>query len=297
VPRRYNRETLEVRYKGKTIADVLDMTWQRRSSSCGDPDRPAKTRDAGFGRTRLHPPRQAATTLSAGKPTHQAGKELSRRATGRTLYILDEPTTGLHFADVRRLIEVLGMLADTGNTVVVIEHQMDVVKTADWVIDLGPEGGNAARSGVAGRRTGRGLRGVYTGRFLREALGGVRRMAACHCAPGQRMEDTLASAGSSIASQIERVRLVISTRASAGGHRHMVAGVAGIRSAAGDRSDDRRLLPAGYRTWHNCRAIDGSDPSRRREKRRKGRRCRVTWSRWFREHRIARFERVEYDPS
>ncbi len=173
--RRYNRETLEVRYKGKTIADVLDMTVAEALeflSAIPTARRKLETL-ASVGLDYIHLG-QAATTLSGGEAQRiKLAKELSRRATGRTLYILDEPTTGLHFADVRRLIEVLGMLADTGNTVVVIEHQMDVVKTADWVIDLGPEGGNGGGEVVVAGTPEQvaACEASYTGRFLREALG------------------------------------------------------------------------------------------------------------------------------
>jgi excinuclease ABC subunit A len=142
--KRYNRETLEVRYKGKSIADVLDMT-VAEALAFFEPVPSIKQKlqtlhDVGLDYIRLG---QAATTLSGGEAQRvKLSTELSRRATGRTLYILDEPTTGLHFADIRRLLEVLNQLVDQGNTVVIIEHNMDVIKTADWVIDLGPEGGN-----------------------------------------------------------------------------------------------------------------------------------------------------------
>jgi excinuclease ABC subunit A len=141
--RRYNRETLDVLYKGKSIADVLDLTVAEALELMGSI--PAARRKletlSSVGLDYVHLG-QAATTLSGGEAQRiKLGKELSKRATGRTVYILDEPTTGLHFADVRRLIEVLARLAEAGNTVIVIEHHLDVIKTADWVIDLGPEGG------------------------------------------------------------------------------------------------------------------------------------------------------------
>jgi excinuclease ABC subunit A len=143
--KRYNRETLEIRYKGKTIADVLDMTVGEAMEFFENiPKVNNKLQtlyDVGLGYIRLGQP---ATTLSGGEAQRiKLSKELSRRATGQTLYILDEPTTGLHFADIEKLLNVLNRLVDTGNTVIVIEHNLDVIKTADWIIDLGPEGGEA----------------------------------------------------------------------------------------------------------------------------------------------------------
>ncbi|HXV74865.1 MAG TPA: excinuclease ABC subunit UvrA [Candidatus Polarisedimenticolaceae bacterium] len=141
---RYNRETLEILYKGRNIADVLAMT-VREALDFFDPVPRIREKlqtlfDVGLGYIRLG---QAATTLSGGEAQRiKLSKELSRRATGRTLYLLDEPTTGLHFDDIKKLLAVLNRLVDSGNTVVVIEHNLDVIKTADWVIDLGPEGGD-----------------------------------------------------------------------------------------------------------------------------------------------------------
>jgi excinuclease ABC subunit A len=149
--KRYNRETLEIKYKGHSIADVLEMTADEALDVFQNiPSLAIKLRtlcEVGLGYIRLGQP---ATTLSGGEAQRvKLSSELSRRATGRTMYILDEPTTGLHFADVEHLLGVLGRLVDAGNTVVVIEHNLDVIKTADWVIDLGPEGGDAGGEIVA----------------------------------------------------------------------------------------------------------------------------------------------------
>ena len=140
---RYNRETLEVKFKGHSIADVLDMNVEEAAELFkavpGIRDKMRMLQEVGLGYIKVG---QSATTLSGGEAQRvKLSKELSRRATGKTLYILDEPTTGLHFEDVRKLLEVLHRLVDQGNTVVVIEHNLDVIKTADWVIDLGPGGG------------------------------------------------------------------------------------------------------------------------------------------------------------
>ncbi|MBI5018493.1 MAG: excinuclease ABC subunit UvrA [Deltaproteobacteria bacterium] len=149
--RRYNRETLEVRYKGASIADVLEMTVSHAREFLQNVpslrEKLVTLADVGLGYVRLG---QSSTTLSGGEAQRvKLSKELSRRATGRTLYILDEPTTGLHFEDVRKLLEVLHRLVDAGNTVLVIEHNLDVIKTADHVIDLGPEGGDGGGFVVA----------------------------------------------------------------------------------------------------------------------------------------------------
>ena len=149
--KRFNRQTLEARFKGRPIGDVLDM---RVDEARDFFDAQPKVRrgldalhEAGLGYVTLG---QSSTTLSGGEAQRvKLAAELGRAATGRTLYILDEPTTGLHFADVERLLAVLHRLADLGNTVVVIEHNLDVIKTADWVIDLGPEGGDAGGRIVA----------------------------------------------------------------------------------------------------------------------------------------------------
>jgi excinuclease ABC subunit A len=172
--RRYNRETLEVRYKGKSIADVLDLTVADALDFFEHQPRiRAKLEllnDVGLGYIHLG---QSATTLSGGEAQRvKLATELAKRDTGRTLYILDEPTTGLHFEDVRLLLEVLHRLVDKGNTVVVIEHNLDVVKTADWVIDLGPEGGERGGRVVAEGPPERiaQSKGSHTGDFLRTVL-------------------------------------------------------------------------------------------------------------------------------
>lgn len=172
--KRYNRETLEVKFRDKSIADVLDMTVDEGveffSAVPSIRDKLVTLRDVGLGYIHLG---QQATTLSGGEAQRiKLSKELSRRATGRTLYILDEPTTGLHFEDVRKLLEVLHALVDQGNTVVVIEHNLEVIKTADWLIDLGPEGGEGG-----GRILAEGTPETiadapesHTGRFLKPML-------------------------------------------------------------------------------------------------------------------------------
>ena len=172
--RRYNRETLGVRFKGKTIADVLDMAVEEALEFF---DRIPKLKrrlqtmhDVGLDYLRLGQP---ATTLSGGEAQRvKLATELSKVATGATLYILDEPTTGLHFADVQRLLEVLGRLVDSGNTVIVIEHNLDVIKSADWIVDLGPEGGDGGGEVVAvGRPEHIATEPAsYTGRYLEPLL-------------------------------------------------------------------------------------------------------------------------------
>jgi excinuclease ABC subunit A len=173
--RRYNRETLEIRYRGKSIADVLDLTVDQALPLLENvPPIAHKLRtlqEVGLGYIELG---QSATTLSGGEAQRvKLARELSKRGTGRTLYILDEPTTGLHFEDVRKLLDVLGKLVDQGNTVLVIEHNLDVVRTADHVIDLGPEGGQAGGHLVAQGTPEEVAQahGSHTGAFLAEALG------------------------------------------------------------------------------------------------------------------------------
>ncbi len=178
---RYNRETLEVHYKGKTIADVLDMPIEQAADffeSVPAIARYLKTlNDVGLGYVRLG---QSAPTLSGGEAQRvKLATELQRRSTGRTIYVLDEPTTGLHFEDVSKLLGVLNRLVDTGNTVVVIEHNLDVIKSSDWVIDMGPEGG--FRGGlVVAQGTPEDVAKVkasYTGQFLGEILASNRKVA------------------------------------------------------------------------------------------------------------------------
>jgi excinuclease ABC subunit A len=171
---RYNRETLEVKFKGKSIADVLDMTVEDAAEFFkavpGIRDKMEMLKEVGLGYVKVGQP---ATTLSGGEAQRvKLSKELARRATGKTLYILDEPTTGLHFEDVRKLLEVLHRLADQGNTVVVIEHNLDVIKTADWVIDLGPGGGvNGGTIVVEGTpETVAGTAASFTGQYLKPLL-------------------------------------------------------------------------------------------------------------------------------
>jgi excinuclease ABC subunit A len=177
--KRYNRETLEIRYKGRNIHEVLEMTvGEAHGFLSAVPPIARKLQtliDVGLGYVRLG---QSATTLSGGEAQRvKLSLELSKRDTGRTLYILDEPTTGLHFHDIKLLLEVVHRLRDAGNTVVVIEHNMDVVKTADWVIDLGPEGGDGGGSIVAAG-TPEDISRVkesHTGRYLKQVLGGLTK--------------------------------------------------------------------------------------------------------------------------
>jgi len=180
--KRYNRETLEILYKGKSISDVLDMTVEEGASLFNAVpsirDKLETLKRVGLGYIHIG---QQATTLSGGEAQRvKLSKELSKRATGRTLYILDEPTTGLHFEDTKKLLEVLHELVDNGNSVLVIEHNLDVIKTADWIIDLGPEGGDGG-----GRIVAKGspddvakVKESHTGRYLAEALKRHRQRTA-----------------------------------------------------------------------------------------------------------------------
>ncbi|MGE8358047.1 MAG: ATP-binding cassette domain-containing protein, partial [Microvirgula sp.] len=172
--KRYNRETLEVHYKGKSIHEVLDMTVEQALAFFAAVPSVARKlstlMDVGLGYIRLG---QSATTLSGGEAQRvKLALELSKRDTGRTLYILDEPTTGLHFHDIDLLLKVLRRLRENGNTVVVIEHNLDVIKTADWVVDLGPEGGDGGgRILVAGTpETVAEHPDSFTGHYLKKVL-------------------------------------------------------------------------------------------------------------------------------
>ena len=184
---RFNRETLEIRYKGRNVAEVLEMTVAEALAFFeASPAVRAKLQtldDVGLGYIRLGQP---ATTLSGGEAQRvKLAAELSRRATGRTLYVLDEPTTGLHFADVERLLHVLHRLVDAGNSVLVIEHNVDVIKSADWIVDLGPEGGDLGGYVVAAGKPEDVARSEqsYTGQFLRKALVEASRRPTSPAAP------------------------------------------------------------------------------------------------------------------
>jgi excinuclease ABC subunit A len=171
---RYNRETLEIRYKGRNIHDVLDMTIEDAATFFRSvPALQGKLQtllDVGLSYVRLG---QNATTLSGGEAQRvKLARELAKRATGRTLYILDEPTTGLHFHDIEQLLGVLQRLRDDGNTIVVIEHNLDVIKTADWIVDMGPEGGDGGGMVVA-EGTPEQVAAVaasHTGQYLKRVL-------------------------------------------------------------------------------------------------------------------------------
>jgi excinuclease ABC subunit A len=179
--KRYNRETLEVRFKGKSIADILDMTVEEAEKFFmavpSIREKMVALNRVGLGYIKVG---QQATTLSGGEAQRvKLSKELSKRSTGKTLYILDEPTTGLHFEDVKKLLEVLHELVNQGNTVIVIEHNLDVVKTADHVIDVGPEGGDGGGKIIA---TGTpecitAIKSSFTGYYLKPMLGKQRRAA------------------------------------------------------------------------------------------------------------------------
>jgi len=172
--KRYNRETLEVHFKNKNIADVLSMSVEEALNFFKDipliADKLQLLFDVGLGYIKLGQP---ATTLSGGEAQRiKLASELGKRATGKTLYILDEPTTGLHFDDIKKLLEVLNRLVNKGNSVIVIEHNLDVIKTADWIIDLGPEGGDAGGEVIAEGTPEQVVKvaGSYTGQFLKKLV-------------------------------------------------------------------------------------------------------------------------------
>jgi excinuclease ABC subunit A len=201
---RYNRETLEVHYKGKSIAEVLDMSIEEGLEFFAP--LPAIARhlrtlvDVGLGYVRLGQP---APTLSGGEAQRvKLASELQKRATGRTLYVLDEPTTGLHFEDIRKLLGVLGRLVDAGNTVVVIEHNLDVIKTADWLIDMGPEGGSRGGLVIAEGTPEQVAADAtsYTGAFLKPLLDG-------HAVPIRATQPALVPATSAAADSVVAKKL------------------------------------------------------------------------------------------
>jgi len=172
--KRYNRETLEILWRNKSISDVLEMTVSEGveffKAVPSIKDKLETMNRVGLGYIKIG---QQATTLSGGEAQRiKLSKELSKRATGKTIYILDEPTTGLHFEDIRKLLEVLDQLVSYGNTVIVIEHNLDVIKTADWIIDLGPDGGDKGGEIIA-EGTPEDLCKIkksYTGQFLKRLL-------------------------------------------------------------------------------------------------------------------------------
>lgn len=173
--KRYNRETLDVRYKGKNIAEVLAMTVDQGveffSAVPNIRNKLQTLREVGLGYVQIG---QSALTLSGGEAQRvKLAKELTKRATGKTIYLLDEPTTGLHSDDIKKLLEVLNQLVDKGNTVLVIEHNLDVIKTADYIIDIGPEGGDAGGNVIA-KGTPEEVAQTpdsFTGEYLRKILG------------------------------------------------------------------------------------------------------------------------------
>ena len=200
--RRYNHETLQVKYKGYSIADLLEATVEDALPLLENiPQIRAKLQtllDVGLGYVHLG---QSSTTLSGGEAQRiKLARELSKRQTGRTFYLLDEPTTGLHFDDVRKLLDVLQRLVDLGNTVVVIEHNLDVIKTADWIIDLGPDGGEDGGRVVASRHAG-------AGRAIEEELHRARRCARCSAQADERAHEQVLDSSRSIFAGLKTVPL------------------------------------------------------------------------------------------
>ena len=211
--RRYNRETLEVKFKGRSIADVLDMNVEEAveffKAVPGIRDKMAMLAEVGLGYIKVG---QQATTLSGGEAQRvKLSKELSRRATGQTLYILDEPTTGLHFEDVRKLLEVLHALVEQGNTVVVIEHNLDVIKTADWILDLGPGGGvNGGEIVAEGtpEKVANEPRS-FTGQYLKPVLAKSPVQPASGAGPGAKRKPRTRSGGKVSASEADQPELLV----------------------------------------------------------------------------------------
>ena len=216
--KRYNRETLDIRFKGKTIADVLDMPIEEALEFFAHipkiKRRVQALHDVGLDYMRLGQP---ATTLSGGEAQRvKLASELSKVATGKTLYILDEPTTGLHFADIQRLLEVLQRLVDQGNSVVVIEHNLDVIKTADRIIDMGPEGGEEGGELVASGTPEEvaAIESSYTGQFLADIVEPkvrARAGAAAPEGPGRRVSDPDATADWLLSTQGRLARIAAGT--------------------------------------------------------------------------------------
>jgi excinuclease ABC subunit A len=194
---RYNRETLEVHYKSKTVADILDMPIEEAAEFFAAIPAIARhlttLNEVGLGYVRLGQP---APTLSGGEAQRvKLASELQKRSTGRTVYVLDEPTTGLHFEDIRKLLGVLGSLVDKGNSVLVIEHNLDVIKTADWIVDLGPDGGRRGGTLVAEGTPEEVAANPasYTGEFLAEILRGrAAKPSAKQAAPAPALKSTAA---------------------------------------------------------------------------------------------------------
>lgn len=243
---RYNRETLEVHYKGKSIAEVLNMPIEEALhffEAVPAIARHLRTlHDVGLGYVRLG---QSATTLSGGEAQRvKLASELQKRSTGRTVYVLDEPTTGLHFEDISKLLTVLGGLVDKGNTVIVIEHNLDVIKTADWVVDMGPEGG-AGGGLVVAEGTPEEVAGVptsHTGKFLQEILGADRISDAADVTAPRRAAAQKTVAAKSTAKKTATVRTANNT-----------ATKKAATPPRRPRPRRRRLGPARPERTHRCR--------------------------------------------
>ena len=244
---RYNRETLEVHYKGKTIADILNMPIEEAATFFAPIPaiaRHLKTlNDVGLGYVRLGQP---APTLSGGEAQRvKLASELQKRSTGRTLYVLDEPTTGLHFEDIRRLLGVLGQLVDNGNTVVVIEHNLDVIKTADWLIDMGPEGGSRGGTVIA-EGTPEAIAAhprSYTGEYLRPLLEG-------HEVPVGEAQPTL----------VETAAIAPRTGKKAAAKKAAAKGTGGAEpESAAKKTEAKKTAPTGSTTASLARKVGGKN--------------------------------------